>query len=104
MDNRYIDYTIIFIMENLNIKVRGDKVCIEYTSLEDADESFYEKFNLMDYQEKINAFKRNKRVELEGEGGRLSLACIGGKTQMTYSRPGRDTCIESRNLCRKFLM
>jgi len=91
-------------MENLNIKVHEDKVSIEYISLENAEESFYEEFGLRDYQKKIDAFKENYPVELDGLGGKLKLVCIGENTQMTYLRPGRDVSVIGKNLCRKFLI
>jgi hypothetical protein len=86
-------------MENLNIKVQGDKVHIGYTCLYDPEESFYEEFN----KEKLNGFKENHFLEIQGESGKLNVFCKDGSTHINYSRPGRDISLVGKNLCRELL-
>lgn len=91
-------------MENLQVKVHEDKVFIGYTSLESAEESFYEEFGLKEYRNLMNAFRKDHQVELEGKSGKLRLACVGENTKMTYSKPSSSIYISGKNLCKRFFV
>jgi hypothetical protein len=91
-------------MENLQIKVQGNKVQMSNIDLFNANESFNEEFDKEEYQEKIEGFKKNHEFEIQGKEGRLNVFCKGENTYINYSTSGKGVYISGRNLCRRFLV
>jgi len=91
-------------MDALQVKVIEGKVHVDYTSLYDLQESFYEEFNLKEYREKLNEFKENNNSEISNNCGKLKFLYKGKDTCLVFSRDGRETQIVEDDLSSKLFI
>jgi Tol biopolymer transport system component len=91
-------------MEDLQVKVGKSKVYVNYTSIFDAEESFYEEFNLMEYRQKLNDFEKGHKFEINGNNGKLIFSHNGKDIYVTLSRDGRETKFAEKDLLDKFFI
>jgi hypothetical protein len=95
----------MYIMENeLQVKVLDGKVHVDYTSLFDAGESFYEEFNLNEYKEKLNECNANHNSEISNNHGKLKFFYRGKDMFVTLSKNGTDTLMSGKSLSDKFFI
>ena len=95
----------MYIMEDeLQVKIIDGKVHVDYTSLFDAQESFYEEFNLNEYKEKLNECKPDHNSEISNNYGKLKFFYRGKDMFVTLSKNGTDTLMGGKSLLDKFLV
>jgi hypothetical protein len=91
-------------MDALQVKVVNNKVCIDYTSLFDPEESFYEEFGLNEYKENMNQLKKDHVSSLTNKDGKFKFLYRGKDICMVFSRDGRETQIIERDLADKLFI
>jgi hypothetical protein len=91
-------------MEDIEVKVLDNNVCVGYTSLFDAGESFYGEFNLREYKQKLNDFKKDHKFEIAGNNGKLKLLYKGKDIYVILSRNGNETQFSEKALSDKFFI
>jgi hypothetical protein len=91
-------------MDALQVKVVDDRVHVDYNSLFDAEESFYEEFNLKEYREKLNELKLNHNSEISNTYGKLKFIYNGKEIFVTLSKNGTETRLGGKDISDKFFV
>ena len=91
-------------MDNLQVKVIGERVHIAYTSPFDAGGSFYKDFDVIKYREKLREFKENNISEISENNARLIFCYNGKDVSVILSRNGNETHIVEKTLSDKFFV
>lgn len=91
-------------MDALQVKVLNNKVCIGYISLFDPEDSFYGEFNLDEYKQRLENFKKDHKPQIFGDLAKLKFSYVNKDIHISLSKNGIETLFSGKNLADMFFI